>query len=215
MMTPPTDGPLELKAYSDSSYADDHDTGRTTLGYVIMVNGTTVTASSKLSKRVDSCVNHTELDAFKQAVKEDPQDIADFATDGACDGIARAARDIKWVRGIKAALERRDEDSIEPTPIHVDNAGVLSIIDDDTIKSPKKHIYRTVCECRERVHDEKVAVPVKIHTKDNLANALTKQEPGLRDSATQLRLSTGPPPEQEPRGWMIDSGSSNHITRIG
>ena len=31
----PLDGPLTLLAYSDSSYADDVDTGRTTLGYVV------------------------------------------------------------------------------------------------------------------------------------------------------------------------------------
>ena len=40
--------------------------------------------------------------------------------------------------------------------------------------------------------DDKVVHPVKISTKLNLANALTKQEPGLRESAAQLRQITGP-----------------------
>ena len=41
-----TDGPLTIEAWSDSSFADDVDTGRTTLGSVIKVNGATVCAAS-------------------------------------------------------------------------------------------------------------------------------------------------------------------------
>ena len=51
-------------AFSDSSFADDVDTSRTTvrtLGYVIQANGATISASSKLNASVDSCVNHNEL----------------------------------------------------------------------------------------------------------------------------------------------------------
>ena len=62
------------------------------------------------------------------------------------------------------------------------------------MKSPNKHIFRTVCECRDLVHDENVVVPVTINTKENLANAMTKQEPGLKESAAQVRLITGLPP---------------------
>ena len=64
---PKLDGPLTIVAYSDSSFADDVDTCRTTLGHLIQVNGTTVCSSSKLSARVDSCVNHSELNAFADA----------------------------------------------------------------------------------------------------------------------------------------------------
>jgi hypothetical protein len=83
-------------------------------------------------------------------------------------------------------------ESIKPIPLYVDNAGVFSIIDDATMKSPNKHIYRTVCECREAVHDDKVVVPVKVPTEKNLSNGLTKQEHGLRESAAQLRELAGP-----------------------
>ena len=40
---------------------------------------------------------------------------------------------------------------------------------------------------------DKTVAAVKINTKDNLANALTKQEHGIAESAAQLRLITGPP----------------------
>ena len=61
------------------------------------------------------------------------------------------------------------------------------------MKAANQHIYRTLCEIRERVQKDKVAHPTKIDTKENVANALTKQEHGLRDSAAQLRLIAGPP----------------------
>ena len=39
---------------------------------------------------------------------------------------------------------------------------------------------------------DKVVLPIKIDTADNVSNAMTKQEPGLEKSATQLRQITGP-----------------------
>ena len=79
-----------------------------------------------------------------------------------------------------------------PTPVFVDNAGVLSMLEGMTIKSANKHIYKTLAENRERVNVDKIVAVIKIDTKDNLANAMTKQEPGLHDSAAQLRQIAGP-----------------------
>jgi hypothetical protein len=192
--TPPVDGPLHLQAWSDSSFADDIDTGRTTLGDVIKVNGATISATSKLSSRVDSCVNHSELHAFN-GVSGAASTAAigpDDPTDGSSLAFTRTARTITGLRGIKAALERRDVDAMPPTPVYVDNAGVLAMIDGNTIKSANKHIYRTLAEARERVHLDKSVKAVKIGTKDNIANAMTKQEQGLDESAAQLRQITGP-----------------------
>jgi hypothetical protein len=187
----PSDGPLVIEAYSDSSYADDIDTGRTTLGVLLQVNGTTVSSSSKLSYRVDSCVNHSELRAFADAAGVDRHD--EDATDGASVALLHTSRQVTWARGVKAALEKRSPGSIPPTPIYVDNSGVISMVHDKTMKAANKHIYRTIYETRERVHLDKMVVPVKIHTKLNLANALTKQETGLKASAEELRKLAGPP----------------------
>jgi hypothetical protein len=180
------DGPLQLEAWSDSSYADDVDTGRTTLGNVIKVNGATVSATSKLSSRVDSCVNHSELRAFHDVAG------AGQPTDGASLALNRTARTVTWLRGIKAALERRDVHTMPPTPIYVDNNGVLSMLSGNTIKSANKHIFRTLAEARERVHLDKSVKVVKVGTKENIANAMTKQEKGIAESAAQLRIITGP-----------------------
>lgn len=188
---PPADGPLTIEAYSDSSFADDVDTARTTLGFVIKVNGATILASSKLSERVDSCVNHSELRAF-DAVSSTKTSAAGDPTDGASVAFGKAARNLAWIRGVKADLEHRDVAQMPPTPIYVDNAGVLSMLEGKTLKSANKHIYRTLAENRERVHLDKSVKPVKIATAANLANAMTKQEHGVADSAAQLRMIAGP-----------------------
>ena len=183
---PPVDGPLTIEAWSDSSFADDVDTGRTTLGFIVKMNGATVSSYSKLSKRVDSCVNHSELRAFADAAGEAK------VTDGSSMAFTETSRNVAYMRGIKAALERRDERAMPPTPIYVDNAGVISILEDVTMKPANKHIFRTIAENRERVNLDLAVRAVKINTKDNLANAMTKQEPGLAESAAQLRVITGP-----------------------
>ena len=140
---------------------------------------------------MDSCVNHSELNAFDSLTAEDIPE--DEPTDGAGFSFMKTGREVQWIRGVKAALERRDVTKMPPTPVFVDNAGVLSMLNDKTMKAANKHIYHTLAENRERVHLDKIIVPVKIDTKLNLANALTKQEPGLKESAAQLRTITGPP----------------------
>ena len=88
----PVDGPLDIVAYSDSSFADDLDTGRTTLGTLVQTNGATTFSSSKLSYRVDSCVNHSELHTFGAAtVGHKPEDDA---MDGAGVALLRTSREV-------------------------------------------------------------------------------------------------------------------------
>jgi hypothetical protein len=116
-------------------------------------------------------------------------------------------RNVAWIRGVKAGLERRSMDSMPPTPVYVDNSGVISMLKDTTLKSANKHIYRTLQEARERVSLDKAVVAVKVHTKDNIANAMTKQEPGIDESAAQLRLITGP--------CSINATSSQSGGRVG
>lgn len=184
----PLDGPLELYAWSDSSFADDKDTSRTTLGSIMQINGAVVSSSSKLSARVDSCVNHSELHAFAEVAGPSSNQL----TDGASVSLLRTARTVTWMRGVKAGLERRKESTMPPTPIYVDNSGVIAMLKDTTLKSANKHIYRTLQENRERVNLDKTVVAIKVDTKDNIANSMTKQEPGVDGSVKQLLLITGP-----------------------
>ena len=123
------------------------------------MNGATVSASSRLGARVDSCVNHSELQAFA-GVCAPPKD--GVLTDGASAALVRTSRTVSWLRGIKAALERRDVTKMPPTPVRVDNAGVISMLDGATIKAANKHIYKSLAENRERVHLDRSVVAVKV-----------------------------------------------------
>ena len=93
---------------------------------------------------------------------------------------------------LKAAFERRSVDSIKPTPVNVDNTGVISMLEGVTIKAASRHIFRTLAEARELVQLDAVVIPVKVDTEVNIANALTKQELSIHASAAQLRQITGP-----------------------
>ena len=117
------------------------------------------------------------------------------------------SRTVAYVRGVKAALEQRDDRSMPPSKINVDSTGVLSVLEDVTMKPANKHIFRTVAENRERVHLDRAVRPSKVHTKKNLANAMTKQEPGLAESAAQLRSIVGPSSAKQAvsvRGVVLD-----------
>ena len=111
------------------------------------------------------------------------------------------------MRGVKAAREHRDLAEMPPTPTKVDNAGVLfSMLDGDTMKSAYKHIFRTLVENRERVHLDKTVKAVKIDTKLNLANPMTKQEHGIAGSVAQLIQIAGPtllPTERISQGVVL------------
>ena len=132
-------------------------------------------------------MNHSELHAFGAASKSDAG-----PTDGSSLAFDVTAKSVAWLRGVKAALEGRDERDLPPTPVYVDNSGVKSVIDNVTLKPANKHVFRTVASNRERVHVDRIVHPVKVDTKDNLADLMTKQEPGLRESAEKLRKITGP-----------------------
>ena len=184
----PNNGHMKIEAWSDSSFADDIDTGRTTIGNVIKIDGTTVSASSKLSARVDSCVNHSELNAFSDLAS----DTERAHTDSTMFSFMKTSRDLVYIRGVVAALEGTDERNMPPTKVFVDNTGVISMLGDPNIKAANRHSFRTLEEVRERVHLDKTIWPVKVHTKANLANAMTKQEPGQKESAAMLLKICGP-----------------------
>ena len=99
---------------------------------------------------------------------------------------------VAWIRGVKVGLERRKAGSMPPTPVLVDNSGVIAMLKDTTLKSANKHIYKELQECRERVHLDKAVVAIKVDTKDNIADLMTKQGTAVKDSAEKLLRITGP-----------------------
>jgi histone deacetylase 1/2 len=163
-------GALTLSAFCDSSYGDDSDTARSTNGYAFFYGDTPILASSKLTTRVDSCINHAEFRAFVSA--------ADDAPEGDYDGInfafVKTTRNAVWLRGTAAALNRTNIAAMPPTPVRTDNNGVLSILATVTLPQANRHIWKTIAEARERVHLDHAVLPVKVDTCDNVADCLTK-----------------------------------------
>jgi len=178
-----------------SAFADDVDTKRSTVGVVFMVNGAPVSAISKLPTRPDSCINHSELSAFQVAVGPKFKPPEDLDTVSSLCSAMIGARGAIWLRGVKAALEHRSPESLAPTTLLVDNTGVLSMMIETTIKAANRHIYCALAETRHLVNVEKCVLPTKIVSNDNVANALTKQEPHGSQTTWQFLLFAGPSPD--------------------
>ena len=74
-----------------------------------------------------------------------------------------------------------------PTPVKTDNDGVRSITANVTLPAPNRHIFKTIAECRERVHLDKEVLPVRVDSSDNIADCLTK--PSLKGDTRLLALA--------------------------
>jgi hypothetical protein len=179
----PAPGALNLSAFCDSSYGDDSDTARSTNGYVFFFGDTPILASSKLTSRVDSCINHAEFKAFVATVDDAPE--GDY--DGINTAFLKTARNAAWLRGTAAALQRIDLAVMPPTLVRTDNNGVLSILATVTLPQANRHIWKTIAEARERVHLDHAVLPVKVDTLDNVADCLTK--PAVKSSKHMRALS--------------------------
>ena len=161
------------------------------MGSIIFVNGAAILATSRLTPRVDSCVNHSELHAFVECA-HGLSDTDSLRSDGVNIAFRDSARSLVWFRGLLAALENLPPDDIPPTPVFVDNAGVVSIINNRTLKSPNRHIFRTIAEIREHVHQIKAVIPIKITSPNNLSDTMTKPAKPHSPSAANLLLIAAP-----------------------
>ena len=72
-------------------------------------------------------------------------------------------------------------------PMNTDSAGVLSMLANVTLPPANRYIFKTIQECRERVHLDKDVCPVKIDSEDNIADCLTK--PALKTDLRMLALA--------------------------
>ncbi len=91
------------------------------------------------------------------------------------------------MRGTIAYLQHLDVNTLPPTPIKVDNSGVLAILTNVTLPAANRHIYKTIAEARERVNLDGVVTQVKIASVDNIADCLTK--PCIKNDKRMLVLA--------------------------
>jgi hypothetical protein len=151
-----------VKGYSDSSFGDCPDTGRSTLAYLFLYHGALISWYSKLNGYVTLSTNHSEYAA-----------------------LAVAAREAEWLILLFKDLDRSQP--VMPVPILVDNSGVVSLVFNPVDHQANKHV-KLACHYARELTEAKFILPKKVASEDNLADLFTKPLPTttFKKLATQL-----------------------------
>ena len=137
-----------MHAYTDASYADCPDTGKSTIGYIFFFGSAALSWYSKLHTYVTTCTNHSEYAALAQGAKE-----------------------AQWMVYLFQELDPAVTHT--PVPLFVDNAGAISLVLNPIDHQANKHI-RLACHYTRELVEEKVVAPQRVPSSKNLADAFTK-----------------------------------------
>lgn len=138
---------LDINIFVDADHAHDKTTGRSITGLIGFVGSTPTTWSSKRQGSVQTSTFGAEFTALKKAVEESVM--------------------------IRYHLRSMGVKITKPTPIYVDNMGVVLNANDPASALNKKHVALSYHYVREHVANDVVQIR-KIDTKDNYADAFTK-----------------------------------------
>jgi hypothetical protein len=160
-----TSHPHVLTAFSDSDYAGDSDTRRSTTGYLLTYNGGPVAWGS----RRQSCVSLSTTEAEYIAMCE-------------------AAKDIVWTRRLLSGIGC---DQKQPTELFCDNQGALKLVSNPEFHRRTKHIDVRYHYVREQQMDGSIVVS-HVGTKEQLADLLTKALAGPAFQDLRRKISVHP-----------------------
>uniref|UniRef100_A0A2N9GLP2 Gag-Pol polyprotein n=1 Tax=Fagus sylvatica TaxID=28930 RepID=A0A2N9GLP2_FAGSY len=150
-----------VRGYVDSDYAGDLDKSKSTSGYVFTLAGGAVSWVSKLQSIVATSTTEAEYVAATQASKE-----------------------AIWLQMLLEELGHKQE----KIALFCDSQSALHLAKNPAFHSKTKHIRVQYHFVREKVEEGSVDIQ-KIHTKDNLADMLTK--PINNDKFIWCRSSLG------------------------
>jgi len=150
-----------VRGFVDSDYAGDLDKSKSTTGYVFTLAEGAVSWVSKLQSIVATSTTEAEYVAATQACKE-----------------------AIWLQMLLEELGHKQE----KIALFCDSQSALHLAKNPAFHSKTKHIRVQYHFVREKVEKGSVDIQ-KIHTKDNLADMLTK--PINRDKFTWCRSSVG------------------------
>lgn len=136
-----------LIGFTDSDFAGDLDTRRSTTGNVFMLGGASVSWSSRLQVTVAASTAEAEYMALFAGVQEAVY-------------LRRLLRELGYPQG-------------KPTPIFVDNQAAIQLALNPVDHKRTKHIDVKYHFCREKV-EEKVILPEYIASSEQLADIFTK-----------------------------------------
>ena len=146
----PKDDVNALVGYSDADYAADLDTRRSTTGYIFMINGCTISWSSKRQQTVSVSTTEAEFVAAAEATKE-----------------------AIWLRKLLSDVGHVCDG---PTLLNVDNQSAIKLSRNPEFHRRSKHIdvrHSFICEkLEENVIDTKY-----VNTENQYADVLTKALP--------------------------------------
>ena len=143
-------GNLQLRGYSDSDWAGDLTSRKSTYGYVFLLNGTSVSWQSKLQ----SVTAHSPLEAEYITLNE-------------------AAREAKWLQQFLAQLVNTP---LAPIPISYDNQGAGQLVFNGSSTQRTKHIDVKYHGTRDFIKNNIIAIS-HIPSTQNAADILTKALP--------------------------------------
>ena len=135
--------------YSDSDWAGDRATRRSTSGYLFYLYGGVITWRSTRQKAVT--VSSTEAEYY---------------------GLTNAAKDAAWLRNLLTQLQYSGQD-IEPTLIYGDNQSSLALAEDAKAHQRSKHVDIQYHYIRQQVQDKRVFLSY-VETQQMVADGLTK-----------------------------------------
>ena len=157
---------FELVGYSDADWAGDVDSRKSTSGYVFLVGGNIVSWASK-----------------KQSV------VALSTTEAEYIALCSATQEAIWLRRLLASVEQQQDN---PTTIHEDNQGAISMSKNPRNSSRTKHIDIKFHFVREAAQKNEV----RIHhctTQNMVADTLTKGLPKPAFERHRTSLGIGRP----------------------
>jgi histone deacetylase 1/2 len=141
-----------VHGYTDASYADCPDSGKSTVAYVFFLGNAILSWYSKLHTFVTTSTNHSEYAA-----------------------LALGAKEAQWLVYLFDELEPQIKHT--PMPIYTDNSGVISLVFNPVDHAANKHI-RVGCHYARELAEEGVIAPQRVSTDLNLADIFTKALPG-------------------------------------
>lgn len=138
---------FNLIGYSDSDYAADVDTRRSTSGYIFKLSNGPITWTSNRQTVVSLSTAEAEYIAAGLAVKESI-----------------------WIRKLLYELGYLRDN---PTPIYIDNQSAIKLIKNPEFHSRTKHIGVKFHFIREKYNDREIDV-LYVSTREQIADLLTK-----------------------------------------
>jgi hypothetical protein len=139
---------LDLKCLSDSDWAGDVDSRRSTTGYVVFAAGAPISWCSKLQSTVAISSMEAEYMAAFFAVQE-----------------------VVWLKGV---LSEMDLEYGQPVPLLIDNQSAIRLGRNPMYHKRSKHIEIKWHWLREKVSELNVVELVYVRSADNTADIFTK-----------------------------------------